>query len=381
MTKKRILIVGDGNHQFITNYGLFLVKGRESDYLVDILSTTIVQKENFKYYNEVIQIEDNQLYQFVRKIKGLRRFYRFLHYQLLINKLSYYDIAHFHFIRTDSFFISRRLRGNSVGKIVFSIWGSDLYRLKKREEHLFVASCKRADFITFSNQQSLNHFKITFGWEHNNLRIARFGSKPLEILRGLSKSKDNCKVNLGWNANKFAIVIGYNMAPAQQHLEILKQFQSEQLLNYSDKVQLILPITYVGTEKYKKQILDKLESLPFESFVYDQFLDDSEVANIRQGSDIMLQLQLTDQFSGSMQEHLFARNVVVTGSWLPYDVFKDSGVWFLIIDHISDLITVLPSVFDDYGSHWDKTIGNAEIISTFLSWESNIPNWISIYKE
>ena len=51
MNKKKILIVGNGNHQFITNYVYHLNKN--NNYIIDILSYTTIKKNNKLYYNSI----------------------------------------------------------------------------------------------------------------------------------------------------------------------------------------------------------------------------------------------------------------------------------------------------------------------------------------
>ena len=71
MSEKRILLVGNGNHQFITNYVHWLKKSTKSNFIVDILSYTKVKDENKKYYNTVFRKNDrNLIYQIISKINN-----------------------------------------------------------------------------------------------------------------------------------------------------------------------------------------------------------------------------------------------------------------------------------------------------------------------
>ena len=158
-----------------------------------------------------------------------------------------------------------------------------------------------------------------------------------------------------------------------------KKLESKFQKELMDEIQLILPITYGGTPKYKNQLLEKLKQLPFEYIFYDTFLTDEKVAQIRKASDIMIQLQLTDQFSGSMQEHLYSRNVVITGSWLPYETMKENGAWFIEIDKLEELYKVIPEIIKDFEKYELKTKNNPQVISELSSWDKNIYSWIDLY--
>jgi len=380
MTKKRILLVGNGNHQFITNYVLWLKKSTNNNFIVDIISYTHIKDENRNHYNAIFRINDNNfLYQIISKIKGFRRYYRFYLYKKLISKLPEYDSIHFHFIAVDSYYLVKQFRKNTKSKIILSIWGSDMYRVSSANAEGFFETCQKADVLTFTNEKSIDYFKTQHNWEKDNLKLCRFGLAPLENLKQLSLTREECKKQLKWNPKKRAVTVGYNLSMAQQHLEILNQFDNDKIKKLVDKIHLILPITYGGTPKYKNQLLKKLKQLPFEYTIYDTFLADEKVAQIRQASDIMIQLQLTDQFSGSMQEHLFARNVVITGSWLPYETMKEHGAKFIMINTIEELVDLIPKILKKYESFKSQTINNPKIILELSSWEKNIMDWIKLY--
>lgn len=380
MSKKRILLVGDGNHQFITNYVYWIRKVTSNDLIIDILSFSKLKKENSKTYNTVYQInEDNALFAVISKIKGIRRFYRFHLYRKLIDKLPFYDIVHFHFISVDSYYIVNQLNKNTKSKIILSIWGSDMYRLSSVNAIDFVETCQKADILTFTNQKSIDYFKKKYDWKKNNLNLCRFGLAPLEKLKQLTLSREECKKLLKWNDKKRAITIGYNLSPGQQHLEILSHFDHEKIKSLKDKIQLILPITYGGTPQYKKQLLERLSELDIEHKTYDTFLTDEQVAQIRKASDIMIQLQKTDQFSGSMQEHLYSQNIVITGNWLPYETMKEYGAWFIEIDKLEELNKVVLSVINNFEKYEHKTNNNPQAVTELSSWERNIQDWIDLY--
>ncbi len=380
MSEMRILLVGNGNHQFITNYVYWLKKSTKSNFIVDILSYTKVKDENKKYYNTIFRKNDrNLIYQIISKIKGVRRYYRFFLYNKIIKTLPLYDVVHFHFISIDSYFIIKQFKKNTTSKIILSIWGSDMYRVNSTSEKGLIEACQKADALTFTNQKSIDYFKMKYYWNKNNLKLCRFGLTPLENLKKLTTTRLECKKQLNWNPKKRAVTIGYNLNTAQQHLEILTQFDNDSTKELIDEIQLILPITYGGTPKYKNQLLEKLKKLPFESIIYDTFLTDEKVAQIRKASDIMIQLQLTDQFSGSMQEHLYSRNVVITGSWLPYETMKENGAWFIEIDKLEELSKVIPEIIKDFEKYELKTKNNPQVISELSSWDKNIYSWIDLY--
>jgi glycosyltransferase involved in cell wall biosynthesis len=383
MSKKKILLVGDGNHQFITNYSKWLNKSKSlQNFEIDILSYTLVCSESKEFYNDIFTvIKNNIIYKILSKIKVIRKYYRRFLFSNIISKLPTYDVIHFHFFNLDSYYICQKLSKTTNSKIIITIWGSDLYRIALKNSIKFKNACNNADILTFANEKSIEYFKYKYNWGKENLKLCRFGLAPLENLKKLSQNKESCKQELKWNLNKIAITIGYNMAPEQQHLEILDEFLDKKITKLKDKIQLILPITYGGSPKYKDVLLKKISSLPFEYKVYDTYLNDEVVAKIRKSTDIMIQLQKTDQFSGSMQEHLHAKNIIITGAWLPYETLKENKCWFIEIDKIAEIDNLILNILDNFKELEAKTNNNPQAIEKLSSWDINIKDWISLYND
>ena len=375
MQNKKILLVGDANHQFITNYAKWLNVGQSSQIIeIDILSVTTILNENLKFFSKVYQIKRN----FFTQIKWFGKYYRLYKFKKLIPSLTKYDFVHFHYFGRESQYICDLITSTTRAKTIVSIWGSDMY--KEKSSH-FIVGCEKADIITFANQGAIDHFIFKYKWTKSNIVLCPFGLAPLECLKILDKTKSQCKLDLGLNSDKLAITIGYNMSSNQQHIEILNQFKDENIVKLKGKIQLMLPITYGGSVRYKTRLLKKLNSLPFEYKIFDSYLSDVSVAKIRKASDIMLQCQITDQLSGSMLEHLFSKNVLITGSWLPYKSLKDIKCWFYSVDEIAEIKTLIPQVVLNYEKLLKKTSGNPDIVASHFSWDRTITEWIKLYKK
>ena len=52
--------------------------------------------------------------------------------------------------------------------------------------------------------------------------------------------------------------------------------------------------------------------------------------------------------SGSMLEHLSARNIVITGSWLPYDCLDQWGIFLRRIDRLELISNELYDVLNNF---------------------------------
>ncbi|MEL6561613.1 MAG: glycosyltransferase [Bacteroidota bacterium] len=378
MPGKKILLFGNANHQFNINYVKWL-RRKYDNVEIDILSDRPAKEATHSFYDHTYEINFKSLFfRLIKQIPILGNIYSRLILISNIRDISKYDFIHIQTLNLHAAYFALFVKKYCDSRLIVSIWGSDYYTHSKKHRNIFYKSCNLADRITFTNEQTRDHFTKEFNWEKDNVSICRFGLTPLEGLKRMRhQRRKEVKRLLGWDASRIAITIGYNLSLNQQHLQILQEFTN--LTEYADQIELILPITYGGNQKYKNELLSVLEGLPFRYFVYDQFLSDEAVSQIRWASDIMVQLQRTDQFSGSMLEHLFARNVVVTGSWLPYQTMINEGIKFEEIDGIHELSDVLKNVLSDYDKFYQTTVANDEVVLRLCSWENNILSWIQLY--
>jgi hypothetical protein len=81
-----------------------------------------------------------------------------------------------------------------------------------------------------------------------------------------------------------------------------------------------------------------------------------------------------------MQEHLFAGNVVITGSWLPYKVLDDSGIIYWKTESAERLALTLMDVLTQYSEYSNLISGNSSIIGKLSSWPETIKNWSVLYR-
>lgn len=296
-------------------------------------------------------------------------------------KLDKYDITHLHFIDLQSSLLYKELK-RTADKLILSVWGSDFYRsspwMRKIQKNLYDV----ASLITFGNNITKEEFIRFYGERfRDRCRIARFGLSPLSELKAIENlSQAECRNKLNIPTSSKVITIGYNNDPNQQHLKILKSI-SKYKNDLPKDTFLILPMTYGGDNNYKNQVISEIKKLKIPFVVYDRFLQDREVAFIRKASDIMIQLQTTDQFSGSMQEHLYAENIVITGDWLPYDILDERGVFMLKVSSVDEVGNKLLYAINNMNELKNKCRNNPKIIWELSSWERNINKWLEIYEE
>lgn len=374
----KILIVGNGNHQLIRGLVTNLKKAWSStDRLrIDVFSNIVIPEKNKEIYDKVV-------YSFPEKwninIRGVNRALAPIKLKLCFRKLENdYDIINIHFIEENLIWIKENFSYKGK-KLLLTFWGSDFYSANPKTRNNLGNLIKLADGVTFTNSKMANEVREYYKPASFKTYICKFGLIPLEKLKELNDKGRSIEI-LNLPDDKIIITIGYNLSQGQQHLDIFDELDKNiKLLDIKEKLFFIIPLTYGVDAKYKRGLLHRLHSFKYQYITLTNYLSDIDVAHLRNATDIFIQLQKTDQFSGSMTEHLYAGNIVITGSWLPYEEMKQRGVFFYEVDRITQLSSILHNVVININPEKLKFTKNKEAISHFGFWENNIQNWIKLY--
>ena len=100
---------------------------------------------------------------------------------------------------------------------------------------------------------------------------------------------------------------------------------------------LLLQMTYNGTDRYIRQVADAAKKTGCEYRVIRHYLTDEEVADLRIMTDIYINAQTTDAFSGSVCENLFAGTILINAEWLRYQEFKDYDFQYLEFQDMDEI--------------------------------------------
>lgn len=395
MSKKKVLLVGDASSYFIKSIyanvtsiskyelGIFNINPKNSNQ-----SHTNKSNVNFNSVDGASKSFSVKLANWLANIKI--PFLKTLLYKayLLYNFINYYrvakkyDVLNFHHLDDNARkYIHFSTRFLTHKKHILSLWGSDFYKRERKEDDAFKQLLIKAHTITFTNEKSKELFISEFDWEKDNIFVIQFGLAQLDLIRNNQSAKDVIKRELSIAENKTVLTVGYNASVNQQHEAIITELKVlAEDKEWVEELHLIVPLTYGAPLAYKEKLSKIYKKLAFSSTIYENYLDDELITKLRKVSDIMIQLQQTDQFSGSMQEYLFANNIVITGSWLPYGIFKEKGVYFEEIHAISEVANRLKSVLLNKKEYDSNTKNNADIIYKISSWESTIHKWTELYE-
>ena len=202
---------------------------------------------------------------------------------------------------------------------------------------------QKCDIVTVAHHEGAEKILYDYPMQEQKLSICRFGLVPIDTMKNLQHvSIPESRQILNMPQNKIIITIGYNYSPNQQLDKIIPLLSnSEFLTEIRDQLYFVFPFTYGDSKKYRTLILELLKTFPFDYQIISEYLNELENAHLRRISDIFIQAQRSDQFSGTMLEYLYGNALVITGTWLPYQLLKDSDVYYKEISSLDALPAVL----------------------------------------
>lgn len=375
MKKFELLIIGDSDHQYIILFVKWL-RTIFPNINVSIISTNPDSKCIYdkKIYDQgFLAIKNSNIFS---RIKGLRSFYRaYSVYKLIKTNNLGSDSILVHYIMPWLSLISTKLK-HCTKNFSITFWGSDFYRLGNK--FLLIHILKNVDNIIIATPQMILDFKKIFPQFNEKVHLCFFGNEPLEFLKSNVSKKDSCDI-FNITNNKLNVTIGHNGSQAHQHLAIIDELKrvDKRILKL---IRIIFPMTYGLDIEYLQKIKKACIDLEVEIKILTDFMNENEVAHLRNLTDIMINLQITDAFSGTMKEVLYCGGVVINGNWLPYQFLKEMDVYFVEVSSIPELSIKLSDIVVNYSFYKDLCKNNSLRIYNLSNWSQTIHNWKEVIK-
>ena len=267
------------------------------------------------------------------------------------------------------------LKDNNV-KISF--WGSDAYRISSSRLQSLDNLTKFASIIRFNTQEMYFKMKDFFS-EQDKLGFQIFGNTYIEEMNRLEISSREAKMKLGLNQKKITLCIGYNASKGQQHCKIFTELND---LKNEEKsmLELVVPLTYGSDINAKKEIIDQAKKTGIEVMFFEKQMNFEEIVYLRKASDIHLNMQVSDAFSASIQEHFSAGSIMVLGNWLPYEWLREKGMYFHSVDFF-EIKEKISQIIQEIHSEKEKFLKNNDILFSISSWNSVVHSWSEDYKK
>lgn len=374
-----LLIVGYGNHQYITNFVKWL-RFSNNTWQISIVSIEKVNDENLHLYDSLFIVDE-----FSNEFKmpvGFRWIVRsFRLFKAIKSSGKGKNAILFHSIIHSSLWITGLFIKRLTDNFVLAIWGSDFYRAKSK--FILGLILRKFDRIVLSSPNMITDISTQFNQLQKNVHLCYFGSEPIMNLQEVKKlgiTRDESCTILDLDPQKINVFIGHNGSPAHQHLKVI-DILSHLPQDLKNKMCFVFPLTYCLNESYFEELVEALKDVGVDYKLLTQFLSESEVGHLRNCTDIMVNVQTTDAFSGTMKEVLFAGGLVINGSWLPYEFLTDMGIKFISVDKVEDLENTMIDVLANIDNYRKDIIRNSALIFKMSNWPDNISDWTRVLSE
>lgn len=373
----RLLFIGNADNPLLVDLALELKRLR-AGCTIDIISDRQSRHPNApRAFDRVLVPEGGGR---LRTARGFKFLWFVARNRGLLARLEGgYDAVHVFYLSATWGVLAGGL-ARKAERLVVTVFGSDVYRttawLRPWQRRLL----QRADRVTASNADTLEAARRIASIDPARCSIVRFGLRPLDHIERLRVEGDRAhhKRAVGIAPERVVVVAGYNASPHQQHAAIIDALKALGV-ERTKRIEVLLPMTMGGHTAYIRDIETRMKGSGLAYRLITRLMTDEEVARLRLATDIMVQVQPTDQLAGAMQEHLAAGSVVLTGSWLPYGVLREAGVRFWTVDARDEVRDALVTIMKELPERTSECSGNARCIHELSSWSVTAPRWSALY--
>lgn len=263
-------------------------------------------------------------------------------------------------------------------KIITWFIGSDLLRAGKGTLKRLAAWMEKTDSRSVCLVEKLNEeYKKKLNKQGADALID-FGMSQIEEIEKVAATEKNHKETfLGIGNDYRTIAIGYNGSSAMQHEKVLDAIAAIPDIRQK-KICIVLPMTYQKNKAYTEKLRNKLKDMGLRFVILEDFLDSKGMARLWLSVDIFVNAQISDSFSASMLESLYADCTVINGIWLKYKELDDWGVPYSSFADFQELTNILESKINNYKRIPCK---NKEFIQEKASWNSCRNAWAALFAE
>lgn len=289
-----------------------------------------------------------------------------------------YDAVTIHSCDHVFYYLAKAL-GRVSPSLSVMIWGSDFYQAEPGRRMKYRRIFDAARFIVFGNPVNAADFTGWYGGYDDKTALAGFGNSKLPLIDRLRPvDQGQLRAEFGLDRDKLVVTCGYNGREMQQHRLLLESVRALPAA-VREKAQLLIPFAYGPLEAYRACVEQWAVATGMRYRIIDRHLEAEEVARLRLVSDLTLTAQLSDGLSHSVQEHLFAGNVVIAGDWLPYSYLVERGC-FLLTAGPGDFARAVDDGIANFDEYRSRAAANAEVIASISSWDAQFENWKRLYE-
>lgn len=287
-----------------------------------------------------------------------------------------------HYLSVDSFWLIPLLSSH-FDRVVAVAYGSDVLRRVKSRDWLLRAGLIFLDGIAATNTNVMETLLAEFPFiTQKERRILKFGLPVFDALDSLrGTSIEDAKKRLGFDANLCLVSLGYSASSGQRQKELIAFF-AENSDVFAD-LQFVVPVQY-GASDVRNEVQvacaaanARLGRRQFHALT--EFYDTETSALLRKGTDVLINHSISDAFSGTVQEAVYAGNLVLAADHLPYKAMPGFGSAIKLYQSFGDVAHSLTAA---NLREWRLQAKNSEPLNReqlrrISSWDAVFPDWLA----
>ena len=290
-----------------------------------------------------------------------------------------YDVIDFQGLFTPLFYTISKILKKRGKAIKTHFWGTDLTLAKSYDKSWKGKVLENSKLVQVATEEMKGHVADKFHDYLDRTVVCPFGNQHLDDLRELME--EGGQMDLGFTkmilTGKIVVCCGYNGKETQQHIKMIRALGALPV-DVQKKLAVVFPMTYELEEEYLAAVQDELKGVAFSYDIIIQRMTELQLLSLRKISDIVVNIQVIDSLSASLQEHIFCGGVLIAGEWLPYSLFTDHGIYY-IKSGVSDLSEKLLDTIQNLDTLKRKCEDNGQRIYALTSWQAVIERWKDIY--
>ena len=297
---------------------------------------------------------------FVRIVSSARR-------TVKANAWGKYDLVINLFVNYRHLMITAKIRGKNT-KTAMYFAGSELLRKSRAAVRLYNVLLPNNDYYIMGSQTLLRDFQRKFGKKYQ-AEVIHFGVSAFDSIDRLLSNGRAKKV-------KNTFCIGYSGVRAHQHLAVLDLF-SKLPKELKQKATLIVPMTYMATPEYIKEVHDKLDAIGLAYRLYTEYRNNEQMAELWCSVDYFINAQRTDSLSASLLESIYAGCELISPTWLDYPEYQEMDIQKTEYRDFEELYDIITAILKE--RFVSKRGSNRQVLYSTLSWESSKKQWSALF--
>ena len=304
--------------------------------------------------------------------------------QRLITQRTPYNVFHFHMCSSDNAgYIDALPKG---ARAICSFWGSDLLRSHGLYNYWYQTRLlERCDLITIQAPELEEVVLAKFG-RHLKPKIRRcFFPLDEDFYRLMDRLRDDkarrsqFRQFLGADPGMTVVAAGHNGNPQNNHLAIITALAGLPP-DRKRSLLVVFPMTYGAHAEHQAAVRRAATDAGLNFRVLTDYVEAEQVALLRLTCDILIHVPVSDALCWTGLETMYAGNVLLAGSWLPYSPYRRAGVPYQVVDEIPELTAVLTSLWPRLNECKKEMDASRDRFRSHFFPEQTSRAWIEAYR-